>query len=220
MSEMTIECGCCGNSRKASPVPTLCGVCFRRIQWEKLPDGQKRAQQLALVHERYINATMADLPVSLTAALTGACETDSLYLWGPPGTGKTYALAALAKEFLAAGYRVERETWERLCLRIRDTFKATASETEWSIIQPFLDADKLILEDVGTTVSVGKLQSDFTVRVLQLILDARSEDCLQTLVTGNKPIAELERSFDARIASRLRQGAIIRKEGRDRRTLS
>jgi len=192
-------------------------VCFHRIEFERLPNAERQAQIVAIVHERYANATMDDLPAAYKAQLLAAPDTDSIYIWGPTGTGKTYALAALARHWLETGWRVERSTWERLCLRIRDTFKPQARETEWSIIEPLLSVDKLILEDVGTTVSVGRQETDFSLRVLWLILDSRSEDCLQTAMTGNKPIEELARSFDARIASRLRQGAIIHKTGQDKR---
>lgn len=200
-----------------SLVPNLCIVCFRRIEFEKLPEEEQRDRYLALVHRRYVGAKIEDLPRSLRSQLIESPETESIYLWGPPGTGKTYAFAAMAKRFVRMGFDVRRETWERLCLRIRDTFNPRATETEWGIVEPYLKADKLILEDIGTTVSTGRQESDFAVRVLLLILDSRSEDCLQTLVTGNKPVTELERSFDARIASRLRQGVIIAKAGRDRR---
>jgi len=211
------DCQKCQRRRRPSLVPGLCIVCFRRIEFEKLPPEQQRDRFSALVHARYVDAEIEDLPGSLGSQLVNSPDTESIYLWGPPGTGKTYAFAAMAKRYVRMGFNVQRETWERLCLRIRDTFNPRATETEWGIVEPYLRADKLILEDIGTTVSTGRQETDFAVRVLLLILDSRNEDCLQTLITGNKPVNELERSFDARIASRLRQGTIIAKTGRDRR---
>jgi len=212
-----IDCPKCGKHRRRSLIPSLCGVCFRQIEFEHLPEQEREARVVAVVRERYRAARMEYLPAGLRQQLEAAPDAESVYLWGLPGTGKTYALAAMARKHITDGFHVERETWERLCLRIRDTFKPQARETEWSIIEPYLLADKLILEDIGTTVSVGKQETDFSLRVLLLILDSRSEDCLQTLLTGNKPIEELAKSFDARIASRLRQGVIVHKTGTDKR---
>lgn len=172
---------------------------------------------MAVVHERYKNAEMEHLSTGLADQLRGAKPTDSVFIWGNEGRGKTYAAAALAREWLAQGYYIERETWDRLCLRLRDTMNPKATQTEWAVIEPLLAADKLILEDIGTTVSVGKVESDFSLRTLLVILDSRSEDCLQTVMTSNKPVEEIAKSFDPRIASRIRQGVIIHKTGDDQR---
>jgi len=213
----TTECGECKHRRRPSPVPGLCRVCFRRHELEGMPEEQREQQVLEVVRPRYQGARLEHLPEALRAQLTNARETDPVYIWGKPGVGKTYSLAALARKFILEGFDVRRETWERLCLRIRDTFKPTGKETEWSLIEPYLICDKFILEDVGTTVSVGRQETDFSLRIFLLILDSRSEDCLPTYVTGNKSVQELEKAFDARIASRLRQGIVIEKTGRDRR---
>lgn len=170
-----------------------------------------------IVRPRYANATLKTLPSALCTALLGAKEGESIYLWGPPGTGKTWAMAAMARHRIENGYRVHREGWERLCLRIRGTFSPRAVETEWTVIEPLIAADTLIIEDIGTTVSAGRQESDFSLRVLLVILDSRSEDMLETLITSNKPLEEIESSFDPRIASRLRQGLIIQKTGKDKR---
>ena len=216
-SPSEIECQECQKRRPPSVLPGLCRICFRRIELEKMPEEQREMRVVEIVRKRYQAARLDHLSVALKEQLEKLNDTDSLYMWGTPGVGKTYAMAALARTFIESGFNVRRENWEKLCLRIRDTFKPQARETELSIIEPYLACDKLFIEDVGTTVSVGRQESDFSLRVFLLILDVRSEDCLPTYITGNKSVVEIGRSFDARIASRLRQGTIIHKTGDDKR---
>lgn len=215
-----IECRQCARRRRASPIPGLCAFCYRRMDFERLPKAEKEVRFVSIVHERYKNATVDTLGASLLEQLRKPPEGESIYLWGAPGTGKTWAFAALARERIENGYLVHREGWERLCLRIRDTFNTRATETEWSVIKPLIDCDTLILEDIGTTTSIGRQETDFSLRVLLVILDSRSEDVRETWITSNKPLEEIEKSFDPRIASRLRQGAIIHKTGKDKRASS
>jgi len=40
------------------------------------------------------------------------------------------------------------------------------------VIKPLLAADKLFIEDVGTTVSMGKQESDFSLRTFLVILES------------------------------------------------
>lgn len=212
-----IDCGLCGKHGRPSISTGVCLRCFRAMEWKVLPDSEKERRLLALVHERYLRSSLADLPEAMVKEIRSAPEQECIFIWGPEGRGKTYAAAALAREWLAAGYTVEREKWFRLCLRLQDTMNPHATETQWTVIQPLLVADKLILEDIGTVVSVGRLESDFSLRTLLLILDDRCEDCLQTVMTSNKPVEEIARSFDPRVASRIRQGTIIHKTGEDHR---
>lgn len=78
--------------------------------------------------------------------------------------------------------------------------------------------DKLFIEDVGTTVSLDKQESDFSLRTFLVLLDQRLEACQPTFITTNKTLEQLGRCFDDRIASRLIQACkIIKLTGADRR---
>ena len=78
--------------------------------------------------------------------------------------------------------------------------------------------DKLFIEDVGTTVSLDKQESDFSLRTFLVLLDQRLEACQPTFVTTNKALEQLGRCFDDRIASRLIQACrIVKLTGADRR---
>jgi DNA replication protein DnaC len=183
-----------------------------------MPDDEREHSIAAVIPPLYLQAKIEHLPDKLLAIIKNLPESKGLFLWGAPGVGKTYALAALAREYIAQGFTVARTGYELLCLRIRDSFKPKSVETELSIIKPYLEANKLFIEDVGTTKSEGNIESDFSVRTLLVLLDYRLENCLPTFLTTNRPVEELSKTFDARIASRLLQACeVVKLTGEDRR---
>jgi len=191
-------------------------VCFRKSLFEAAPEEAKRHEWSVVVPERFMCACVADLPPKIAAAFQ--CENDvGIYLWGPPGVGKTYALCAAAKEFIKNGYRCNRTSYELLCLHLRDTFKPSSKQSEWDIIKPLVESDRLFIEDVGTTKSIDNAESDFSLRTLLVLLDIRMEHCRPTYITTNKSVENLAASFDARIGDRLRLYQIIKLEGESRR---
>lgn len=122
------------------------------------------------------------------------------------------------REFLLKGKSVERISYEVLCLRLRDTYKTGSTKTELDVIKPLIEAEKVFVEDVGTTVSGGKQETDFSLRTFLVLLDQRLEQCRATFITTNKSVEELSKSFDPRVASRLQQACeIIQLLGKDRR---
>ena len=140
-------------------------------------------------------------------------------LWGKQGVGKSYAMACLMRKFVVNGKNVARITHEMLCLQLRDTYKPGSTKTELDVIKPLLSVDKLFIEDVGTTVSTGQQESDFSLRTFLVLLDQRLENCKPIFITTNKCVEELGKSFDQRIASRLQQACeIVQLMGKDRRT--
>ena len=160
-----------------------------------------------------------------------------LLLWGGVGVGKTYALAAWIRFVLCTGgpekrlspdvrvcdgwgglrsYKVERISFADVLLKIRGTFDGGGSEER--VLADYRNCGLLVLEDLGTAVSGGASESDFSVRILEGLLDYRLEHGLPTFVTSNKSPDELGKSFDERIASRLAAACeFVAVKGRDRR---
>ncbi len=170
------------------------------------------------IPERYEQARMEHLPDAVREAAEGLADDKGLFLWGAPGVGKTYSLCAVARWLYYRGWDVKRISFEMLCLQVRACFGS--GRDELGVLRPFLDVDKLILEDVGTTVAIGKAESDFNLRTFLVLLDTRLEHCRATSITSNKSVEELGKSFDQRIASRLQQACVVMKlEGKDRRAV-
>lgn len=141
-----------------------------------------------------------------------------LLLYGAPGVGKTFSMCALIRLYIMRGHNVERISYDALCVKIRDTFKPSATQSEQDLIRHYQNVEKLFIEDVGTTVGDKGQESDFSLRTFLLILDNRIEHRRPTFITTNKPVDELAKSFDERVASRLYQACeIIPVGGNDKR---
>ncbi len=183
-----------------------------------MPEDEREWAITQVIPPHFKAARLEQLPEKLQSRIKKLPNNKGLLFWGAQGVGKSYALAAVAREFLLQGFTVARTSYEMLCLRLRDSFKAKSPDTELSIIKPYLEADKLIIEDIGTTKSEGNIESDFSVRTLLVLIDCRLENELPTFITTNRPIEELSKTFDTRISSRLLQACeVIKLSGKDRR---
>lgn len=189
-----------------------------------------------VVPKRYRSASIGDFNIKVRAVLKHL-NGDGLFLWGSPGVGKTHAMCVLAHRYIYQGFSVQRIIWSSLILKIRDSFKHPTVRhktdsggytydygedeevlSEQDILEPLLEADKLFIEDIGTSKSEGSYESDFAIRTLERLLDERLENELPTFITANRSIEEIGKTFDARIASRIMGGCkIVKLSGKDRR---
>ena len=210
------KCDLCKGRDADGLLGKICHVCQNKIQYEHLPPDEKERLISSLVPKRYVKAKMVHLPEKIQAAFKEEIDTGVL-LWGASGVGKTYAMCALAKKYIAEGFTIERTHYETLCLRLRDTYNRNATQTEWGIIEPLLECDKLFIEDVATTKTIGKLETDFSLRTFLVLLDMRMEHCRPTFITTNKSVENLASSFDERIGDRLRVFKVFKLSGKSKR---
>lgn len=176
--------------------------------------------RLGAIPERYQQARLHHLNPSFKEALITFERTTGVVVTGPVGTGKTYALAALMRYLLCTGgsdKHCERTSWEKLCIEIRATFNNESPLTENAILDRMLGADYLIIEDIGAGKIIDAAESDFSRRILYVVLDGRLEKCRPTFVSTNKSRETLSTTFDERIASRLSLFKWVGVGGQDKR---
>jgi DNA replication protein DnaC len=210
---------------------TFFPCCCRKCEQREKAEGQARqlrqkriAKQHALrerldstIPQLFRYAHIRHLRQAVKNGLSELTPKRGAYLYGSPGVGKTYSLCAVARKLITEGRGVRRVVWERLTLSIRGTYKSN-HKSEQDLLQPLIDCDVLIVEDVGTTTSLDGAESDFSLRTLLTILDSRLEACKPTWFSSNKSVEQLATTFDDRIASRLCQHCkIILLSGKDRR---
>jgi DNA replication protein DnaC len=103
-----------------------------------------------------------------------------LLLRGRHGVGKTHLAVAMLRDIITAkgarGYFYE--TRELLKL-VRDTF-ATAGESELDVLRPVLDADILVLDDLG-----AEKTSEWVQETLGLVVNTRYSERRPTIFTTN-----------------------------------
>jgi DNA replication protein DnaC len=170
-----------------------------------------------LVGSLYLDVKLDDLDKyhpQLREKLLALEPGQDVFMFGPVGVGKTYAMAALLKHFVYEGFECKRMNFDDFCVQIRSTMGPASKQTEYELIEPLKQADKLFIDDLGLR---SKQESDFVYITLFSILNKRQERMLPTFISTNKSIEQLGQSFDSRIASRLQTALIIEMTGQDRR---
>jgi DNA replication protein DnaC len=104
-----------------------------------------------------------------------------LLLYGPHGVGKTHLAVGILKEVVrkkgARGYFFE--TRELLKL-VRETYTRTSDDTEMDVLAPVLEADLLVLDDLG-----AEKTSEWVQETLGLVVNTRYNARRATIFTSN-----------------------------------
>lgn len=147
-------------------------------------------------------------------------------LVGKFGTGKSHlAMAILNQVNDYKDIKALFVSMDELLRRIKSSFNVLdSSYTEDSMVNTLIEADLLVLDDLGAEVgSVDRNTSatDFNVRVMNGILNGRTNK--PTIFTTNLSKKELETVYDGRLVSRMFRGikqknVIVFKETTDKRT--
>lgn len=167
-----------------------------------------------LVGELYFDARFVHLDKDVGDKLDELKYGQDVFMYGSVGTGKTYAMAALIRRYVYEGYKCERINFDDFCVKVRSTMGPAATKTEWDLIEPLKEVDKLFIDDLGIR---SKRETDFAYVTFYSLLNKRQERMLPTFISSNKTVDQLAKSFDARVASRLKTALIIELKGEDRR---
>ena len=169
---------------------------------------------MELVEPLYYEATIETLDQDIQDKLSELKSGQDLFIFGPVGTGKTHAMAALIRKYVSEGYLCDRINFDSFCVKVRSTFAPASKDTAWDLTEELKSIDKLFIDDLGLR---SNPESQFVYDTFYDILNKRQERILPTFISSNKNIEQLGQTFDARIASRLNTALIIEMKGPDRR---
>jgi len=108
-------------------------------------------------------------------------EQKGLVFHGPTGVGKTHLACGLLKAVIrekgARGYFFQTTELLRL---VRETYNRSVDETEMEVLRPVLEADVLVLDDLGVEKT-----SEWVHETLGLVINTRYNARRATIVTSN-----------------------------------
>jgi DNA replication protein DnaC len=174
-------CGLCniGHLHLIAPESDVCPRCFgtgmevvpgegaRRCECQTA-DFLNRLMTTAKIPGRYAHCTLhnflnAEQEVTKFAALSKADKFISefpefqqngtgLLFAGPVGVGKTHLAVAMLVQLIQR-YKIHGLFYQfgALLKEIQNSFNATTQTSEWSILQPVLDVDVLVLDELGAS---------------------------------------------------------------------
>lgn len=180
--------------------PETCSECQRKAGVDMLR--LRRREKVRELRDRlskiipplYEKARMVHLPKTLRRAMFD----HGCFLWGPCGTGKTYACYAMVRWLcgIRKSKRVQAIPFERLLRDVRDGFDTRTSEG--AILRPCEQAEFLFIDDLAAGGD-----SSFAARILLSILDFRCNYRLRTYFTSNLPPEKLKEIYGQRVFSRI-----------------
>jgi len=123
----------------------------------------------------------------------------NLLLFGAPGLGKTHLSAAIAREVSEKGFSVVYDTAGHVFERFeQQKFGKEDGEAVSSDVERILNADLLILDDLGTEMTTAFVQS-----ALYQIINTRLLEKRSTIISTNLTPPQIAQRYTPQIASRL-----------------
>lgn len=123
-------------------------------------------------------------------------ESDSLFLYGKTGLGKTHLSLAIAAKAINKGFGVIYGSAQNLLSKLEsERFGRTENEDTESLL---LNCDLLILDDLGTEFTTG-----YTVSEIYNIINTRGLRRKPTIINSNLDFSELQKKYTDRITSRI-----------------
>lgn len=156
----------------------------------------------------------------------------SIYAWGSAGTGKTvFACSVVRGMFWKYGemghanshFFNDDKNWisdiwfissPEFVMELQDLYRKEG-ESAWDYLQKISRKTVLILDDLG-----AEKMTDFVRQALYYLINEREQWQLQTIITSNYSLSQLDEYIDSRISSRIAgMCKVVEFSGRDRRLL-
>ena len=121
----------------------------------------------------------------------------NLFLSGPPGLGKTFLSACIARKVSEKGFSVVYDTAGNIFAQFENR-KFLRDETARDETRRYLSCDLLILDDLGSEMTTQFVQS-----ALYELLNTRLVEGRRTVISSNLTMEEAARRYSPQVASRL-----------------
>lgn len=142
-------------------------------------------------------------------------SSQSLFMHGKTGLGKTHLSLAIAGHVVNEGYGVIYGSAQNLLNKLERERFSRNNEDTGNAEQALLECDLLILDDLGTEFSTS-----FTVSAIYNIINTRISRGLPVIINTNLTPDELEQKYTQRITSRITGNYVsLQYCGRDVRQL-
>ncbi|MGZ7030987.1 MAG: ATP-binding protein [Thermoanaerobaculia bacterium] len=127
-----------------------------------------------------------------------------LLMMGPCGSGKTHLAVASLIEIIRSGKpgRLLFRNFQDLIQEIQASFESDEVPTKAELLRPILDADLLVLDELGS-----QKPTTFVQDILYYVINTRYNDRRATVFTTNyvdRPVDGKEERLELRIGTRLR----------------
>lgn len=153
-----------------------------------MADGESQRDKMRRVYEtclRYTSSFNENAPQ----------DSPSLYFYGRTGLGKTFLSSCIAKNLIDRHCIVVYGSATNLLHRIEEERFRKAEGDTTSIL---LEAELLILDDLG-----AEFKTTFTESVVYEVVNERINNRRPTIISTNKSLQEMYKTYNERIASRL-----------------
>jgi len=132
-----------------------------------------------------------------------------LYLYGPPGSGKTHLAVAALLDRLASRRRGLYVSVHELILEARESFRGQGNRSLSAILDECTETGVLLLDDLGVEKTTEFAREMF----LTLVDRAYAQRRPQVIITSNIDLAAVGRKLDQRVSDRLIELCMIVKVG-------
>jgi DNA replication protein DnaC len=174
-----------------------------------LPGIIERVLECRGVPKGFLFSTLHHFPESVKKSFD---QDSGYFLFGPCGVGKTHLAVGMMRHIILQkspdAYRIAdiiRGIYDAefipvtsLLLRIKKTFSPDAAESEGDVIDRVASRKLLVLDDLGT-----EKVTEWVLQTLYTIIDIRSRERLQTIITSNFSLDEIKDRLSDRISSRI-----------------
>ena len=125
-------------------------------------------------------------------------ETGLIYT-GPPGVGKTHLASAVLAELIGK-YRLRGRfvDFTTLIHRIQSSFDPTSPESKHQILDPVIDAEILVIDELG-----AQKPREWVMDLLYVIMNTRYTRRLPTLFTSNYSLEERPEARATQLSTRI-----------------